>query len=145
MASIRAIAICLCAGIAGCTTAAPTPSFSPQQATGTYLPVDLTPELIAMVKTGVTNRLKDPGSVQFGAMKASAKTGDREMVTVCGFVNAKNSFGGYTGMQPYYGMLLRRSATARGGFGVMQFGSDRIKAGAIKDVCAQRSIYLPIE
>lgn len=145
MARVKAIAIVLCAAAAGCTTATPTSPFQPQQATGTYSPVGLTPDLVAMVKTGVTNSLKDPGSAQFGTMMASAEAGDREMVTVCGLVNARNSFGGYTGMQPYYGMLLRRSATAKGGFGVMQFGSDRIKAGAIKDVCAQRSIYVPIE
>jgi hypothetical protein len=26
---------------------------------------------------------------------------------VCGFVNAKNSFGGFTGMKPYYAVFWR--------------------------------------
>lgn len=29
-------------------------------------------------------------------------------VTVCGFVNAKNSYGGYTDSQPFYGLLQER-------------------------------------
>lgn len=46
----------------------------------------------AQVQIAVRNGLKDPGSAQFGALTL---LGDR----ACQTVNAKNSYGGYTGAQ----------------------------------------------
>lgn len=47
-------------------------------------------------KVSVKKLLKDPSSAQWGDIVYSNKTG-----AVCGFVNAKNSFGGYTGMKEF--------------------------------------------
>lgn len=44
----------------------------------------------------VRAHLRDPDSAKFGG----AMVGPRGVV--CGLVNAKNGFGGYTGMQPYF-------------------------------------------
>jgi len=52
-------------------------------------------ELIAAAKHAVTQRVKDPASAQFGEFTV------RDNV-VCGSVNSKNSFGGYTGPQRFY-------------------------------------------
>jgi dUTPase len=58
--------------------------------------VTLTPAMREEVAAGIKKQLKDPASAQFGPMSAarSVKTG---LINVCGTVNAKNSFGGYTG------------------------------------------------
>ena len=53
--------------------------------------------------------LKDPDSARFGAMAAS-KTADN-IVYVCGTVNARNSFGGYTGAQPFTGVMTTIGST----------------------------------
>lgn len=57
----------------------------------------------SIVEDAISSRLKDPSSAQFGAMAAALQTDGS--VIVCGLVNAKNSFGGYTGNQPYFGTL----------------------------------------
>lgn len=54
----------------------------------------------AAVEAAVVRSLKDPESARFGDMVAAAK--DDISISVCGFVNAKNSFGGYNGFQPFY-------------------------------------------
>ena len=52
----------------------------------------------------VAARLKDPESARFGPIRAVSRiwNGSEELV-VCGWVNSKNSFGGYTGQTPYIG------------------------------------------
>lgn len=49
----------------------------------------------AGAKARVSAQLKDPASAEF---KDVDQAGDR----VCGEVNARNSFGGYTGFVPFY-------------------------------------------
>jgi len=44
----------------------------------------------------IRNMLKDPASAEFGASIGRVKHGQR---VACGYVNARNSFGGYTGAQ----------------------------------------------
>jgi hypothetical protein len=50
-------------------------------------------------KQAVLRGLRDPDSAKFGAL--SEGTGSSGLRTVCGEVNAKNGFGGYTGMAPF--------------------------------------------
>lgn len=64
--------------------------------------IDLAPAQRAAIEDGIKARLKDPESARFGAIKAGRAP---DGVTVCGQVNAKNSFGGYTGMETFYGVL----------------------------------------
>lgn len=54
---------------------------------------------IANSFTKVRSLLKDPGSSDFGIAKSY--TADSGVTSVCGTVNAKNSFGGYTGFKRY--------------------------------------------
>lgn len=58
----------------------------------------------AAIRRDVRKTLKDPESAKFGPM--TAKKDAKGIVYVCGLVNAKNSYGGYTGMQHYMGILL---------------------------------------
>ena len=56
------------------------------------------------VEDGVRVSLKDPGSAQFQRMIGATDASGR--ITVCGLVNAKNSYGGYNGASPFYGLLI---------------------------------------
>ena len=52
-------------------------------------------QMILDARVNVKARLRDGGSAEFGRVYVSRSN------MVCGFVNAKNGFGGYTGMQPF--------------------------------------------
>lgn len=54
---------------------------------------------IAMVMAGVRNKLRDPESARFeGVYALNGSNGVRHY---CGYVNAKNGFGGYTGKSQF--------------------------------------------
>lgn len=50
-------------------------------------------------------QLKDPESAQFRDVKFK-NAGDPESWHMCGYVNAKNAFGGYVGFTRFSGMLF---------------------------------------
>lgn len=54
---------------------------------------------IVAAKRAVTNSLKDPNSAEFKNVYANYTDGYG--VVACGYVNAKNSFGGYTGYKAF--------------------------------------------
>lgn len=56
---------------------------------------DLDAAKVVAVKTVIVNGLKDPDSAKFRNVKV-------KWDTVCGEVNAKNSFGGYVGYRRFY-------------------------------------------
>ena len=59
-----------------------------------------------IIQSGVNEKLRDPESSRFKELLASTKDkGDKPLLEVCGLVNSKNGFGGYTGFFPFYGML----------------------------------------
>lgn len=58
------------------------------------------PNLISITKENVQRQLKDPQSAQFREVKVVTNTLNEK--TVCGEVNAKNSYGGYTGFKAFY-------------------------------------------
>ncbi len=55
------------------------------------------------VLDGLRKILKDPNSAILGQIEAGPE--ESGTIYICGFVNAKNSFGGYTGDKPFIGML----------------------------------------
>lgn len=56
--------------------------------------------MIDKAKAQVIDMLKDPDSAKFYDVHVSINTkGDK---SVCGFVNSKNSYGGYVGKQPFF-------------------------------------------
>lgn len=67
----------------------PTPKMTPEEAAIAEQGRQRQLEIIA-AKNSVTERMKDPESVRFGEVVNRGGT-------VCGYVNAKNSFGGYSG------------------------------------------------
>lgn len=66
-------------------------------AAGSHATRELTKLEKAAVETGVRKKLKDPESARF--KWPPAVIGQE---TYCGFVNAKNSYGGYAGFVPFY-------------------------------------------
>jgi hypothetical protein len=66
-------------------------------------PITLTEQQRRVVEEGVRKRLKDPESARFEGFQAGQTS--KGVTTVCGWVNAKNSYGGYTGRQPFAGIL----------------------------------------
>lgn len=70
-------------------------------------PYVLSKQEVSWVKRDVKGAMKDPDSARFGTIAAS-KNGEGT-VTVCGYVNGRNSFGGYTGEVPFMGILTSTS------------------------------------
>jgi hypothetical protein len=62
------------------------------------------------IEAGLRKGLKDPDSAKFGFMNAARA--DSGLIAVCGWMNAKNSFGGYVGEQPFYGSYVPEQHTA---------------------------------
>jgi len=73
---------------------------------GTVVP--LTDEVRANIETATRRVMKDPDSAQFGEI-AGAQTPEGT-INVCGMVNAKNSFGGYVGSRPFFGVYYPRDS-----------------------------------
>lgn len=55
----------------------------------------------ALAREGVLAALKDPDSAKFGPKMVRKTYSWNGEEIVCGTVNAKNGFGGYTGMTPF--------------------------------------------
>ena len=60
----------------------------------------LTPPQQTLIEDAVRLELRDPDSAKFRHGKLNNKG------EFCGFVNAKNGFGGYTGFTPFIGMII---------------------------------------
>jgi len=67
--------------------------------------------VFASAKAAVTGHLKDPDSARFGGLIRQTRPNVRGEPTdvVCGNVNARNSFGGYTGMSGFVYFVEDRS------------------------------------
>lgn len=90
----------------------------------------------AAILKGVKAQLKDPMSAVFGG--AVATRDPKGFVYICGSVNAKNSYGGYTGQQPYSGMLVGNGPKVF--FAVLGIAGDDAERRAILSVCHERGL-----
>ena len=75
-------------------------------------PAQLSDSQVRIAVDAVLRRLKDPDSVRAGrAWPAVLHYADGgQNLAVCGLINARNSFGGYTGDQ-FYLVIMSRDAT----------------------------------
>jgi hypothetical protein len=99
-------------------------------------PVKLSKAQMAAVRSGVTKSLKDPESARFGAMIGGKSS--KGTITVCGYVNAKNSFGGYTGEKPFTGVLVSHDKK----FVMVGMGGSDIDTQVTMDVCRKQGLDL---
>ncbi|MDE2759238.1 MAG: hypothetical protein OXH90_02915 [Paracoccaceae bacterium] len=70
--------------------------------------VNLTDKQIHIVNRDLKDALNDPDSARFGDRYMAIKTkfDGIDAYYVCGLVNARNAFGGYTGFQGFIGVLI---------------------------------------
>jgi hypothetical protein len=66
----------------------------------------LSPEVIEVMQATIRRALKDPDGARFGDIIGGRDAAG--VLNVCGWVNAKNSSGGYAGMQPFMGFVTER-------------------------------------
>lgn len=90
-----------------------------------------TPNEQEAIKRSVLHALKDPESARFGDFIVGVEKDGT--ITVCGWVNAKNSYGGYTGMSPFYGLMTADPLL----FLPVGIGGDRNMTKAIRQMCTQ--------
>ncbi|MDI4656568.1 hypothetical protein [Xanthobacter autotrophicus] len=98
--------------------------------------VPLTPEISKSIHSGIKNVLKYPDSAKFGNIVAGEVGGK---IVVCGWVNARNSFGGYTGMQPFTGHMRNQTSE----FIVSAIHDTDIGLDWVRKDCFKEGIYLP--
>ena len=106
--------VCTSFLLAGCVS--DTAGSSSKFDAGSVEVVRLNGASLARYQQAVKQNLKDPSSAQFGRYTAFTYTlnGEKQPVAVCGYVNAKNSYGGYGGEQPF---IARRVGTTYGAAG----------------------------
>lgn len=121
----KSVLLALCASVSACVSATPA---APLKTT------TLNMAQIDAMHTVVLSKLRDPGSVQWGENKAGIDAKGKTFV--CGTVNAKNGFGGYTGMTPYMGEFDGGQFKLGGIGGVPEVTT------AIYQVCAQQGLGL---
>ena len=98
---------------------------------------ELTAAQETIVLDGLRKNLKDPSSAILGQIKAGTEEGGT--IPICGFVNAKNSFGGYTGDKPFIGMLLLPPTDTFVALGIGGTESDSI---ALNNTCKRYGLGL---
>src|SRR5689334_17187693 len=94
--------------IVGCTSTpatrpSPLPVVSAPPPVQKLQPVSLSEEEMQGVERGLKAKLKDPDSAKIEGVVAGKGTDGRTFV--CGLVNAKNSYGGYSGKMPFRGYM----------------------------------------
>lgn len=135
-------AILAAISLAGCTTAQTPSAPAHIQYAGTpsssNVPIQLSANQRNAVESGVRGAMKDPDSARFGSISASKS--DKGVISVCGYVNGRNSFGGYTGEQPFIGVIIGQEPKL--GFAVIDIASTETKVAAARSVCAQNNISI---
>ncbi len=87
--------------------------------------------VLANAKIAISKKLKDPNSATFGMMIRAMRPNVRgePTDTICGYVNAKNSYGGYTGEKPFVYFVQDGSANIASG------GQDPTDAMVVGNFC----------
>ena len=110
----QTVGACALAGIV-CACAAQQPASPPVRALADTELRELNSAEKKLLAEHLSRDLKDPGSAQFRWTKFPKIPSDNEPIHYCGTVNAKNSYGGYVGHQPFIaviGVVKGKIATA---------------------------------
>jgi hypothetical protein len=91
------------------------------------------------IVAGVSRWLKDPRSAYFGSMQA-VRDG-RGIVTVCGWIDGRNSAGVYRGLAPYIGILVGARNGAE--FIVVAIGGTRRERADVLALCEETGASRP--
>lgn len=74
------------------------------------IPIKLSAKMRHGIETDLRDGLKDPESGRFGMMNAARHSDGT--ISICGWVNAKNSYGGYEGEMPFTAIYSIKTARA---------------------------------
>ena len=89
-----------------------------------------------VIRTEIRSMVKDPESARFQWIPHIGNKPDKTIV--CGFVNARNGYGGYTGFQPFLARVVRLDGkTIAGAVIASTDARDYIK---VRDACATHGI-----
>lgn len=92
-----------------------------------------------IIEDSVRSQLKDPGSATFRNINASST--DRSGTSACGLVNAKNSYGGYTGDQPFIGLLMERTKGRKDwAFIPAKIAGTTTEIAVVQSICSKKGI-----
>lgn len=100
--------------------------------------VTLTSEQLDTVYQGVRDELKDPNSAIFGRVVAGTTPESDNILLVCGWVNAKNSYGGYTGEKPFMGSMIRGVRF----FTLLSIGGTDSQTRVVLTLCTRQGLSL---
>lgn len=89
---------------------------------------------LKIISAKISEAFKDPDSAKFSNVRVDDKEG-----AVCGLVNAKNSYGGYTGAYPFVGKSIMKGKVMVG-LDVIEIGSSEHSTNPLKAVC---NAYFP--
>lgn len=135
MNRIHFMFVCTAIALSGC--AAPDPSAAYRGVPPKHgKSLTLTPEMSKAIQDSVRSKLKDPESARFGKIAAGEVEGQ---TIVCGWVNAKNSYGGYIGMQPFFGYFQINSTK----FDAEIIANGEIGVMGLRERCFKEGLYLP--
>jgi hypothetical protein len=127
---------------AGCMTTQQAPQQGPPvtQDPGIDLvsPTVLTDSQLRSIHQAVREKLKDPESARFGRIVAGKDT--KDIISVCGLVNARNGFGGYTGETPFLGIFIGNATKSI--FFPVKIGGAGFDTPAVISVCKQKGLAL---
>jgi len=133
--------VALCAALGGCTTA---PSTSEPYVAG-YTPDELRELTLAekaLLAKGFAKNLKDPDSAKFEWVKVPKNWSNNNGggFDYCATLNAKNSYGGYIGYQPFMGFVMTSGTKITGGYTTAVSGSDAAERLLVNDMCAKKGL-----
>lgn len=115
VAGALALAGCQTDGGGAAQAAKPPPAPSPadlERAPGYARPADA--QALASARQAIAAKMKDPDSAKFTDVARRTALNAKEEPTdvVCGRVNAKNSYGGYTGAKPFVYFVADKSSVS---------------------------------
>lgn len=106
--------------------------------------ISLNKRQLNAVHEGLRESLKDPDSAKFGgAIAAKIIDNDGQYhIAVCGLVNAKNGYGGYTGNRWFYGHLLPTKNKTEI-FAPIRIAEDGSDTQIIAEYCTAEGMRIP--
>lgn len=111
----------------------------PWNASGQVTSRDLTAAERKLVATPLARGFKDPGSVQFRFTKA-VEMSPNGLAIVCGEANGRNSYGGYSGFQPFVAGLPMKAGKIIGGVLIATGSYDSPDGKAAQMTCEDKGL-----
>ncbi|HHR6132149.1 TPA: hypothetical protein ACS72K_003796 [Providencia alcalifaciens] len=94
-------------------------------------------KIYSAVEASVSEVLLDPQSAQFSKLKIVERVNDGKSssMKVCGYVNAKNSFGGFTGNKGFYTFVYIDNGNIKIHKNSTTIASDLLTKGMVEHTC----------